>query len=577
VRLARRIALLLLLVVIVLGLFAGWQAYQLRQDLKRSEVAVNQLEAAVRSEDVAARNVAAKTLADDAASAADRADGFVWGLVEHAPVYGDDARAVTAISRSLDILASRAVQPLLLTVDSMDGLTGGGRIDVDKLKSVQEPVQTARDAVVDASATLEGVESAGLVGPVQRRYDEYVDRLDDLVDGLGAGERALKVLPSVLGADGPRDYLLVFQNNAEIRATGGIPGSWAQVHTDQGALRIVKQGNAGSFTNSPADAVPITKPERDVYSKLLGVFWQDATFTPDWPRAAELLTAHWQRQYPDTHLDGVISLDPVAISYLLAGTGPVTVGDVAIDSSNAVEQLLSAPYLRLDGYQQDDFFAEAARSVFDALTGDLASPLELVRGLDRAVGERRFLVTLFDTAEARLLRGSGVTGDLPDRDGKTPRVVVALNDATASKMSYYLRYDVSVEASSCDDGRQALSGRLDLSQTITAEQAAQLPVAVTGPGDIGIPLGSQLVVIRVYTPVDGTIENVTVAGAKVDVEPVILDGRAVVTLVAQLSGPEVVPVTWTMTSGEGQVGDGRVLVSPGVEPRTANSSFASAC
>ena len=102
-------------------------------------------------------------------------------------------------------------------------------------------------------------------------------------------------------------------------------------------------------------------------------------------------------------------------------------------------------------------------------------------------------------------------------------------------------------------------------------------MAVTGPGDIGIPLGSQLVVIRLYTPVDGTIENVTVAGARVDVEPVILDGRAVVTLVAQLSGPEVVPVTWTMTSGEGQVGDGRVLVSPGVEPRTANSSFASAC
>jgi len=47
--------------------------------------------------------------------------------------------------------------------------------------------------------------------------------------------------------------------------------------------------------------------------------------------------------------------------------------------------------------------------------------------------------------------------------------------------------------------------------------------------------------------------------------------------VAQLSGPEVVPVTWTMTSGEGQVGDGQVLVSPGVEPGTANSSFASAC
>ena len=38
------------------------------------------------------------------------------------------------------------------------------------------------------------------------------------------------------GADGPRDYLLVFQNNAEIRATGGLPGSWARLHAEDGKL-----------------------------------------------------------------------------------------------------------------------------------------------------------------------------------------------------------------------------------------------------------------------------------------------------------------------------------------------------
>ena len=576
-RLARRIALLLLLVVIVLGLFAGWQAYQLRQDLKRSEVAVNQLEAAVRSEDVAARNVAAKTLADDAASAADRADGFVWGLVEHAPVYGDDARAVTAISRSLDILASRAVQPLLLTVDSMDGLTGGGRIDVDKLKSVQEPVQTARDAAVDASATLEGVESAGLVGPVQRRYDEYVDRLDDLVDGLGAGERALKVLPSVLGADGPRDYLLVFQNNAEIRATGGIPGSWAQVHTDDGALQIVKQGTSGDFPNTAKEALPISAPERAVYSKLFGIFWQDATFTPDWPRAADLLLQHWQKRYSPQVLDGVVSIDPVAISYLLSSTGGVTVDNVTLDAGNAVEQLLSAPYLQLTNTQQDEFFADAARAIFETFTSEVTSPVDLVRGLARASAERRLLVSLSQGDEQQLIAASAIAGKMPNRDVGTPRVFVGLSDATASKMSYYLRYEASVDPIGCVDDRQQMAGRVELSQTISAEQAAELPVLVTGPGDIGIPLGSQLVVIRLYTPTGGSVDDLTVAGKKVSLSPVNLDGRQVVTVVAQLSGPDEISVTWTMTSGVGQTDDGLLLVTPGVVPGSADSTFSSTC
>ncbi len=58
----------------------------------------------------------------------------------------------------------------------------------------------------------------------------------------GTGASAARLLPPMLGADGPRDYLVVFQNLAEPRATGGMFGSFAVVHTDQGKVTVLDEG-----------------------------------------------------------------------------------------------------------------------------------------------------------------------------------------------------------------------------------------------------------------------------------------------------------------------------------------------
>jgi hypothetical protein len=100
---------------------------------------------------------------------------------------------------------------------------------------------------------------------------------------------------------------------------------------------------------------------------------------------------------------------------------------------------------------------------------------------------------------------------------------------------------------------------------------------VTGRGDFGTEVGSQLVAVRLYGPTGGTLSDIRVDGAAVEVEPVSLDNRPVVTLVALLSGPDDVLVQWQSESGAGQTGDGRVGVTPSVVPGSKDSTFASAC
>ena len=88
----------------------------------------------------------------------------------------------------------------------------------------------------------------------------------------------------------------------------------------------------------------------------------------------------------------MLSLDPVAMSYLLEGTGPVQVGDVTLTSDNLVDELLSRPYRELEPAAQDELFQQAARAIFEASTGKLASPMRFVEGLERAAREGRLLV-----------------------------------------------------------------------------------------------------------------------------------------------------------------------------------------
>ncbi|GAA4379607.1 DUF4012 domain-containing protein [Nocardioides caricicola] len=558
--------------------YTAWLVWQVQGELRAAETSASELRSAWRSQDDAARDAAADDLADEAAAARDHTDGLWWGALEHLPLVGDDVSAVAAMSRSLDVIATDAVTPLGETVDRLGTLVADGRIDLDTVESLEDPVGRAHEALVVADDDLAGLDSDGYVGALRTRFDRYADLVHDLRAGLASADTAVGVLPTMAGADGVRSYLLIFQNNAEIRASGGMPGSWALLRADDGRIEMTRQGTAADFPTAARPVAPLSREEVAVYGEELGLYFQDPGWTMDFPRSAELWQAHWDRQFPETAIDGVVAIDPVALSYLLDGTGPVTVGDVTLTSDNAVEELLNTPYLDADPAAQDVFFAAASRSIFDAATGSLASPTAFVEGLNRAADEGRLLVAAFDDAVSEEIAGTRVEGAMAGDDGATPHVDIGLNDLTGSKMSYYLRYSADVAAMRCQSGRQDLAGTLTLSQVITPRDAAELPDSVTGGGRLGTEPGSQYVMVRVYGPYGGTLDQFRLDGRALgDLETVELDGRPVASVDVLLSSRKDAVLTWQGTTGAGQTGPGELALTPSVVPGAKRSTFASAC
>jgi hypothetical protein len=559
--------------VVLVGAFLAWQLKSLYDDLDRAESAVDRLRASIEDDDRDAQDRALADLQDAADDASGRVSAFWFDPLTWVPGLGDDAEGVQVISTSLSDLAAEGLEPLVDSRDGLDTVLSDGRFDIELVRSLQEPVARAGAAFDNAEEQIGDVDSSGFTASLKTRFDEYADAVADASQALDSAGSAIDVLPGILGADGPRTYLLLFQNNAEIRTGGGMPGAWAVIRAEDGVLDMDRQGTSVAFKHRPQPVLPLTDEEKAVFGKNLGRSFQRVNSSPDFPRVAELVQAHWDRRFQKKSLDGVLTIDPVAISYLLDAVGSVQVNERTLTSENLVAEILNEPYLRLGGLGQNVFFKRAARTIFDTTLGDLSSPLDLLDGMQRAASEGRFQVASFDPDVQTQLEGTDVEGAFRTESTSNPYVDIGVDAANATKMSYYLHYDADVEPVLCPGGRQRLAGTMTLQHAISDAKAAELPTSITGTVDSP----RERVQVRIYGPVGGTLDDVLL-----DDEPVIaasedFEGRPVVTVPVLLDSSVQHRITWTMQAGLGQTGDVRLRMTPGIRPAANTHTFASAC
>jgi len=567
------------LLVLLFTAYAGWRVWSVRSDLVSAAASAHRLRAALAAGDHPAAEHELRVLRANSQEAADRTDGPLWSVLSAAPWVGDDAVAVRTMSHTVSALARDGVATLVRSSTELDAgafTPEDGAVPVEAVSGLDSPLGAGSRAFDVALDRLGKVDSGDLVGPIRRPFEDFSRAVRQGAAALHAATKAVRLLPAMVGSQGERRYLLVFQNNAEIRAIGGMPGAVALVEARSGRIRMSRQASALDFPELDRPALPLSAEEQAVFGTQLGTFFQDANFVPHFPRTAELLATRWRQEYGGK-LDGVLSVDPVALSYLLEATGPVTVDGVTLTSANAVDELLNRTYLRVMSVaKQDDFFRHVAKKVFDVLASGTGSPQAMVESLARGIEEERLLAHSFHAREQGELAGTRIAGEFPAAAGDDPQVGLYLNDATGSKMSYYLDYAARVTATSCSAGRQQLSGRLTIGSHPPLE-VRSLPASITGGGAYGIPAGSQLVAADVFGPVGGTVGRVVLDGKALSPPVHHYRGRPVVSLALLLAPGHELELRWEMSTGPGQTGETHVQVTPGARPGSKSSVAASDC
>ncbi|MGO4299096.1 DUF4012 domain-containing protein [Leifsonia sp. RAF41] len=492
-------------VLVFVVAWIGVRGFLAQRALTDAVPAADHIKTSVASGDLASAGRAAGDLRRKTEQAVALTSDPIWRAAEVVPWVGPNLTAVRTVAAASDTVAARVVQPLVAAGSAINLRAlaiDKGRIDLAPIQAAQPAVARAQAAFATAHASVTAIHTDELLGPVASGIGRLRGVLDQVGPGIDALGNAVRLLPAMLGADGPRDYLLAAQNPAELRATGGLVGAIALVHTDQGAVSLQRQsaGSAIGPWKTPVADVPLNT--QGLYGPLVGRFMQDANLTPDFPVAASTVSRMWTTKYGGK-VDGVIAMDPIVLSALLKSTGPVTLpeGD-RLTSSNAVKLLLSDVYQRYsDPAQQDAFFASAASAVFGRLSTGGVDAAKLVSALAAAGEARRVLIWSAHDGDQRTLAGTTLAGGLPASQTPSSGVGVYYNDATGAKMDYYLATSVAAGSKVCRaDGRPSTVVNVTLTNRAPADAGATLPRYVTGGGTYGVPPGSIRTRVAVYGP-----------------------------------------------------------------------------
>jgi hypothetical protein len=564
-------------VVLVLLLGAGWVGIRgllAKNELQSALPYAKTVQSSITSGDLAAAAGAAKELRRHAVNAAAYTDDPIWRAAELVPFAGPNFTAVRTAAAATDTIAVDVIMPLVGVAHEVDPARikpVKGAIDLAPLSKVQLIVTRAQNAFDAAAASVGRIDTAGTLGPVADAVDHLRTMLATAKPAVDAVGNSARLLPGMLGADGPRTYLLLAQNPAELRATGGLVGALALIRADHGKISLGEQVSGTSLLPFDAPVSVIPAATQGLYGPLLARYIQDVNLTPDFPLAARTATAMWTAK-AGGHIDGVVTIDPVALSYILEVTGPVNLptGDI-LTSKNAVPLLLSDVYQRWsDPAQQDAFFSAAAKAVFEKVASGSADGAKLVSAFVHSANERRMLLWSAHPVEQRVLASTTLAGTLPASTATSAGIGVYFNDATGAKMDYYLRTEVEVGSAVCRiDGKPSTQVTVTLTNAAPADSATSLPAYVTGNGTYGVPPGSIRTRVAVYGAQDGLLTATRSGSADYPTIAGTDSGRPVSVFTVELRPGQSKSVTVDLLDVKQNVAGASVTVTPTIHATTS--------
>ncbi|KTS56578.1 hypothetical protein NS206_13680 [Microbacterium testaceum] len=438
--------------------------------------------------------------------------GPLWDLASSIPLVKDNTQAVQELTAMTRDLTGRALPPTVALLSASDfsslAVEGGG-INLEPFRQAEGALPEITSAFTDAKTVTDGIDRANLLPIVTEPLDQVAQIVDQAAPSLTLVQKYLPSLLAAAGGDGPKTYLVVFQNNAEIRATGGNPAASSVMVVDNGRIELKEQSDSMAFyAAGQAGRSVLDLPESTLalYPDTFTRYSQDYTFTPDFPTTARLFESLWKRT-DGSQFDGVMSIDPVVLAHMLEVLGPVDLptGE-QITSENAVKLLLSDAYQRFgdagdNGRSSDEFFAMVSSTVFSRLAGGQWNPIAMFDQLTRSAQEQRINLWFTDEQAQALVTEVGLDGGLRPDNTTSTQLGIYLNDFSIGKLEYHLTTDISA---TCNAADRTVNVSMNMHNGITDDITNAYTLGFRN-SDYGLPKTTMMLDALFFAPPGATI------------------------------------------------------------------------
>ncbi len=375
------------------------------------------------------------------------------------------------------------------------------------------------------------------------RVKDLVSSGKELIMGLNTvvkdNKSALDLLPGALGVDSPKNYLLLFQNDKEIRATGGFLTAYANLSLDKGQLNTDTSDDIYRLDEQLLKVClnkicPLTPPAPII--KYLPEFdgkprkaWsmRDSNLSPDVPTSAKQFETMYSMLGKGLPFDGIIYIDTQVVEEILKVIGPIEVLGTTYSAEN--DSRCNCPNII---YELEHYAEVAAKGEEDrkailgvlmqqimarALGADVEKLPILAETVVRLANDKHIIFYMHDAKLQQALSGLGWTGEIVAFDGDYLHV----NDSNfaGGKSNLYVDQIVTQEIKTGQDGKTV--------KKLTIEYKNPQPFNIWLNGinrdyvRIYVPKGSKLITSKGSNQKVNTTEelNKTVFDAFITVNP----------------------------------------------------------
>lgn len=386
------------------------------------------------------------------------------------------------------------------------------------LTAIIDAVHLSTDEVLEAHFLLSRIDPEVIPTSSREKFITMQSLFDKIIGQVANADAVATLLASMAGLDEPRLWLVVFQNNAELRASGGFMGSYVLAKADTGEISIIDAPGGGTYDLRGSFRKNVVSPEP---LHLINPVWefQDSNWWPDWPTTAKKINWFYEQGNGAT-VDGVVSFTPAFLERVLDITGPIHLEDeydLVIDKYNAYDVLQVFSERKLDVTNEPK-----------KIIGDLASEI-LEQGAERigpkdslailsllleSVEERQLLVYWNESAGQDVLATNGWDGALVDELTDDYLMVVHSNIA-GGKSDRTIRDVVEVSSTIQE------SGRVINEVTLTRTHHGKEGTDFSGVRNVDyvrfyVPEGSTLISAKGFTKPDSALFETPPEGFEVD-------------------------------------------------------------
>jgi hypothetical protein len=559
--------------VLLGGLWIFVTGFMARSELLAVRADVYQVRSEITAGDFAAAQRTAHDLAGHAGRAYHDTTGPAWAIAAAVPVGGDPLRTIRGITSAGHTLGSQALPALIAARNKLDLGTlrqPDGSINIASIRAAAPFLGVADHSLSTAATAVAAQPGHTWLGVIDHARSAILEPLAGLAHTVHSGDIAAQLAPAMLGANGVQRYFVAFQNDAEARGTGGLPGAFGILVADHGTLTFTGFEKDTVLTHT-ATGLNFGTDYADLYGNAdTTSLYLNSNLSPNFPYAAQIWAAMWEK-HSGEHINGAIAVDPTAASYLLGAIGPVTLPDNSqVDAGNVVALTQSGVYAKFPDWNeaasQNTYLLDVARSISDGILRAHGSMTPLLGAAARAAGERRLLIWSADSVIETRLEQTTAAGNIPVTSA--PYVGLSIVNDAGNKLDYYLGRSIRWQRTGCGSTRKVT---VTIALTNSAPSSGLSPVVTArfDAHDYQVQPGDNRLEVS-YFATDGAVMNsVTADGRPTTAGSGTELGHPVFTVDLELPRGTTRTVVFHLTEPAGS-GTPIVLQQPLVQPLQVN-------